>query len=213
MLTTDDFGARGYGDLDLNITHPTAQGVWVTGATNLSLAGSAAALDQDVTRVAWENAANKLSGVADGSATWNVAGIPLVAGKTNVIVVTGTTTSWAPACGGNTPSSETLMVVCSPIPATLTLEGTTGLLSWTCGGPRPRIQPAADLFAADWTEVLSDAMPPVILPVTGSCGSYRVVGQQSARSGSGSRAAQLLSGSLPSTRRFWQAGSPLTCLR
>ncbi len=161
----------------LTITSPTTQTVWTTGATNLNLTGSAAALDQDVTRMAWENAANKLTGIAEGSNAWSVADIPLVAGKTNVVIVTGTTTSWAPACGGNTTFNETLMVVCSPIHATLTLETTTALLHWTGGGSPYRIQRASDLFASDWTNVLSDAIAPVILPVTGSCGFYRIVGQ------------------------------------
>jgi hypothetical protein len=44
-------------------------------------------------------------------------------------------------------------------------------------GPPYRVQRATDLIAADWTEVLSDATPPVILPVTGPCGFYRIVGQ------------------------------------
>jgi predicted esterase len=161
----------------LTITNPTAQAVWLTGATNLNLAGSAAALDQNVTRVAWENTANKLTGVAEGSNAWNVVGIPLVASKTNVVVVTGTTTSWAPACGGSTTFSQTLMAVCSQIRATLALQGTGALLDWTGGSPPYRVQRATDLLTADWTEVLSDATPPLVLPVTGPGGFYRIVGQ------------------------------------
>ena len=47
----------------------------------------------------------------------------------------------------------------------------------TGGGPPFRIQRATDLIAADWTEFLPDATPPVILSVTGPCGFYRIVGQ------------------------------------
>lgn len=161
----------------LTIAHPTTQGVWCTGATNLDLAGSAAAIDEIVSQVTWTNTANKLTGAATGSNAWSIADLPLLANRTNVVVVTGTTTSWAPACGGNTTFNQTLMVVCSPIQTTLTLEGTTALLNWTGGGPPYRIQRATDLFASDWTNVLSDAIAPVILPVTGSCGFYRIVGQ------------------------------------
>jgi hypothetical protein len=161
----------------LSITNPTAHAVWLTGATDLNLAGSAAASDQGVTRVAWENAANRLTGVAEGTNSWSVAGLPLVVGKTNIVVVTGTTTSWAPACGGNTTFNQTLMAVCSPIRATLALQGTTALLNWTGGGPPYRVQRATDLLTADWTEVLSDATPPLALPVTGLSGFYRIVGQ------------------------------------
>jgi len=161
----------------LTITSPTAQAVWLTDATNLSLAGSALALNQTVTRVAWENTANKLAGVATGSNAWSITGIALTANRTNIILVTATTTSWAPAAGGNTTFNDTLTVVCSPIQATLALEGTTALLNWTGGGPPYRIQRANDLSVADWTDFLSDATPPVILPVTGPSGFYRVVGQ------------------------------------
>lgn len=112
----------------LTLTNPTTQDVWFTGATNLNLAGSATALDQNVTRVAWENTANRLTGVATGSNTWSITSLPLTANRTNVIVVTGATTSWAPACGGNTTFNQTLMVVCSPIQATLTLDGPNALL-------------------------------------------------------------------------------------
>jgi len=51
---------------------------------------------------------------------WNATGFPLLADKTNVVIVTATATSWAPAFGGNTTFNDTLTVVCMPI--TLTLE-------------------------------------------------------------------------------------------
>lgn len=161
----------------LTLTNPTTQSVWLTGATNVSLAGSALALDQSVTQVAWTNTANPLTGVVEGSNAWIITNLPLTPNRTNVVVVTGTTTSWAPACGGSTSFSQTLTVVCSPIQATLTLEGTNALLNWTGGGPPYRIQRATDLLAFDWTDVLSDAAPPVSFPVTGPCGFYRIIGQ------------------------------------
>jgi len=79
--------------------------------------------------------------------------------------------------GGTTTFSDTLTVVCSPIQATLALEGTTALLNWTGGGLPYRIQRATDLIAADWTDVLSNATPPVILLPTSPVGFYRIVGQ------------------------------------
>lgn len=161
----------------LTIAHPTTQDVWPTGATNVDLAGSAAALDEIVSQVTWTNTANMLTGVATGSNAWSIADLPLLANRTNVVVVTVTTTSWAPACGGNTTFNQTLMIVCSPIQATLMLDGSTALLYWSGGAPPYRIQHANDLLAADWTDVLADAISPVILPVRGSCGFYRIVGQ------------------------------------
>lgn len=167
----------------LTITNPTAQAVWPTGATNLILSGSALALDQRVTSVAWENTANNRTGIAWGFAmdsnTWTITSpdVPLTPNRTNVVIVTGTTTSWASASGGNTTFNDTLTVVCSPVQATLALQGTAALLNWTGGGPPYRIQRATNLIAAGWTDVLSDATPPVILPATGSSGFYRIVGQ------------------------------------
>ena len=145
--------------------------------TNLNLAGSAAALGRDVTQVTWTNFANNAKGVASGTNVWSVANIPLVANKTNIIVVVGTTTSWAPAFGGNTTFNDTLTVIQSPLRATLTLQDTNAVLNWTGGGPPFRVQRATDLAAGDWTDFLTNATPPVSLPLTGQAGFYRIVGQ------------------------------------
>ncbi len=176
-LLAQRLGAPSMAPPSLTITNPTPQAVWPTGATNLSLAGSALALDQDVTRVAWTNTANRATGVATGSNAWSIVSLPLTLNQTNGIIVTGATTSWAPACGGNTTFNDTLMVVCYPIQATLALQGTNALLNWTGGGPPYRIQRAIDLIAADWTDVLSNATPPVTLPLADPVGFYRIVGQ------------------------------------
>ena len=161
----------------LSITLPTCEVFHATGATNLCLSGSAAALDSDVTQVTWTNFANNANGVAPGKNLWSVTGIPLVANKTNVIVVVGTTTSWAPAFGGNTTFNDALAVIQSPLRATLTWEGSEALLKWSGGGPPYRVQRATDLAAGDWTVFLNDATPPVLLPLTGQAGFYRILGQ------------------------------------
>ncbi len=148
-----------------------------TGATNLCLAGSAAALDPDVTQVTWTNFANNANGVASGTNLWSVTGIPLVANKTNLIVVVATTTSWAPAFGGNTTFNDTLTVIQSPLRATLALQGANAVLNWSGGGPPYRVQRATDLAVGDWTDFLNDATPPVPLPLTGQAGFYRILGQ------------------------------------
>jgi hypothetical protein len=107
-----------------------------------------------------------------------VTGIPLVASKTNVVLVTGTTTSWAPYFGGNTTFNDTLTVIQSPIRATLTMQGTEALLNWTGGGPPYRVQQTTDVVAGDWTDFLPDATPPVTLPLplAGNGSFYRIVG-------------------------------------
>jgi hypothetical protein len=161
----------------LSITNPTLQAFLLTGATNLNLAGCAAALDRAVTQVAWTNSANNANGVASDSNLWNVTNIPLATNKTNVIAVVGTTTSWAPAFGGNTTFNDTLTVIQSPIRVTLGWQGTNALLNWTGGGPPYRVQRATDLVAGDWTDFLLNATPPVSLPLDGAAGFYRILGQ------------------------------------
>jgi poly(3-hydroxybutyrate) depolymerase len=161
----------------LAITNPAPQAVLFTGATNLNLAGSAGALDRAVTQVVWTNSANSANGAASGTNAWSVTGIPLSANKTNLIIVTGTTTSWAPAFGGNTTFNDTLAVIQSPIRAMLTLQGTDLFLGWTGGGPPYRVQRATDLAVGDWTDFPTNATPPVTLPLDGAIGFYRIVGQ------------------------------------
>jgi hypothetical protein len=145
-------------------------------APHLSLSGSAAALDHAVTRVSWTNYANNATGVAAGTNNWNVTNIPLVAGRTNVVVVVGTTTSWAPAFGGGTTFNAALAVVQTPIRATLTLQGTNALLDWTGGGPPYRVQRTTDWNVGTWTDFLPDATPPVSLTLDGTAGFYRIIG-------------------------------------
>jgi hypothetical protein len=160
----------------LSITNPTLLAVLLTGATNLNLAGSAG-LRRDVTRVTWTNFANNAKGVASGTNLWSASGIPLQAGRTNMIVVVGTTTSWSSAYGGNTTFNDALTVIQSPLSATLVLQGTDALLNWTGGGTPYRVQRATDLAAGDWTDFLPNATPPVTLPLTGQARFYRIVGQ------------------------------------
>jgi poly(3-hydroxybutyrate) depolymerase len=161
----------------LAITTPIQEAVCLTGATNLNLAGSAAAFGRAVTQVTWENTANAAQGTASGSNTWTVTGIPLVPNRTNLLILTGTTTSWAPAYGGNTTFNDALTVIQSPLRATLALQGTEALLNWSGGGPPYRVQRATDLAAGDWTDFLPNATPPVTLPLDGQAGFYRIVGQ------------------------------------
>ena len=162
----------------LSITSPTSESSFTTGALSLILAGSAEALGQSVTEMGWENTANDKEGVARGANTWSTtSSIPLSADKTNVIIVTATTTSWSFGYGGSTTFSDTLTVVSSPIRATLTWQAPDAVLNWSGGGPPYSVQSASDLFTGDWTEILIDAVPPVILQLDGNAGFYRVVGQ------------------------------------
>jgi hypothetical protein len=106
-----------------------------------------------------------------------VTGIPLQLNKTNVVAVVGTTTSWAPAYGGNTTFNDTLTVVCYPIRATLARQGPDAILNWTGGGSPYCVQFATNLAAGNWTDLLPNATPPVTLPLDGPIGFYRIVGQ------------------------------------
>ena len=161
----------------VTITSPTAEAIWRTSVTNLDLAGTAGALGQAVTGVSWTNSANRGKGVAAGSNLWSVTGIPLRANKTNIVTVLATTTSWVPAYGGTTTFNDTVTVIQSTILAALTLQGTEAILDWAGGTPPYRVQRATDLAAGDWTDYLTNATPPVPLPLTGQAGFYRITGQ------------------------------------
>jgi poly(3-hydroxybutyrate) depolymerase len=161
----------------LTISSPTDQGIWFTGGTNLALSGSAKALGQNVTRVAWENTTSYTVGPASGSNAWAISSIPLRLNRTNLLIITGTTTSWAPAYAGNTTFNATLSILSYPITARFLSQGTTGLLTWTGGGPPYRIQHATDLLAPEWADFLLNARSPVIMSPTNSVGFFRLIGQ------------------------------------
>jgi hypothetical protein len=146
-----------------------------TGAPSLDLAGTAAALGQTITQVRWTNTVNKATGLAMGTNAWAVTSVPLVADKTNVVIVTATTTSWAPAFGGNTTFNDTLTVFYSPIRASLALQGPDVLLNWAGGVAPYSVQRATDLGKGDWADLLTNAVPPLTLPLDGTAGFYRVV--------------------------------------
>lgn len=161
----------------LTLTSPTAAAIWRTGATNLDLAGTAEARGQAVTSVSWTNYANNVKGIAVGNNVWSVVGVPLQTNKTNIVAVVATTTSWVPAYGGRTTFNDTLIVIQSPIQATLTVQGAEALLNWTGGGPPYRVQRATSLVAGDWTDYLTDVTSPVMVPLSGDSGFYRIMGQ------------------------------------
>jgi hypothetical protein len=127
--------------------------------------------------VTWENTANNKEGVARGTNTWTTTTIPLLADKTNVVIVTATTTSWSFGFGGSTTFNDTLTVVSSPMRATLTWQAPEAILNWSGGAPPYSVQSTADLATGDWTDILIDAVPPVTLQLGGNAGFYRVVGQ------------------------------------
>ena len=95
----------------------------------------------------------------------------------NLVTVTATTTSWAPALGGSTTFNGTLVVVSTPLSATLAIQGSVANLNWTGGVAPYRVQRATDLASGNWLDVLTDAVPPVTVPLEGRAEFYRIVGQ------------------------------------
>jgi poly(3-hydroxybutyrate) depolymerase len=163
----------------LSITRPTAQAVYRTAMTNLSLAGWAEALGQPISLISWVNTANQIKGSMAGTNAWTVASIPLVANRTNLLTVTATTASGSSTYGGNTTFNAALTVIQAPIHATLTLQTANAVIDWTGGGPPYRVQHATDLELGDWSDLSADATPPVSLPLplAGRAGFYRIIGQ------------------------------------
>ena len=61
--------------------------------------------------------------------------------------------------------------------ATLTVQGSSAMLNWTGGVPPYHVQRATDLTSRDWTDVLTNAVPPVTLPLEHPAEFFRIVGQ------------------------------------
>jgi len=156
---------------------PCDETLITTSAPSLDLAGTAAALRQTITQVSWTNTLNKATGLATGTNVWAVTSVPLVADKTHVVMLTATTTRWAPAFGGNTTFNDTLTVFDSPIRATIALQGSASILNWTGAAPPYAVQHATDLVKGDWTDLLINANPPVSLPMESGVNFYRIVGK------------------------------------
>ena len=98
----------------------------------------------------------------------------LAEGQTNETNI-APTTSWAPSLGGATTFSDTLAVVSVSLRATLSLQGSSAILNWTGGAPPYRVQGATELTSEDWTDVLTNAIPPVSLSIERTAEFYRIV--------------------------------------
>ena len=159
----------------LSITSPTCEPSFATSASFVSLAGDAEVLGQSVSNVAWRNIINGRTGSAQGTNTWSAGSIPLLANRTNNLLVTATTTSWSAGYGGNTTFSDSLAVWYSPLVANLSLQGPDLILSWTGGVAPFDVEWTTSLEASRWTIVRTNATPPVALPRQSGPKFYRVV--------------------------------------
>jgi predicted esterase len=169
----------------VSIAQANPDEICVTSRMTLNLDGSASALDQEVREVKWSNLTAGVEGVAQGTILWSAADIPLVPDQTNLIVMTATTTSWSGAMPGEyfgtTPGEtrfyDTLTIVCRPIRIILERQGPEATLSWSNGEGPFTVQRATTLDPGAWTDFLSNAVAPVVLPLESPQGFYRIVGQ------------------------------------
>ena len=159
----------------LSITSPTSEPTFATGASLVSLAGSAEALGCPVTQVTWKNNSSGRTGPVQGTNAWSASNIPLLANRTNTVLVTATTTSWSAGYGGNTTFSDSLAVRYLPLVANLSLQGPDLILSWTGGVAPFDVERATELETSHWTVVRTNATPPVALPRQSDAEFYRVV--------------------------------------
>lgn len=160
----------------ISITTPTTDSVYRTTATNVNLAGTVAALGETISGVTWENTTTGTTGNATATNAWSTGNIPLAADRSSRLLVTATIgTSWAPAYGGSTSFDNGLLVTV-PFDATLIPQSPGSLLlNWSGGYAPYRIQSSPDLTT--WTDVNTNATPPMSVTATGPRGFYRVVGQ------------------------------------
>ena len=162
----------------LSITDPTNQIAYATGAVSLDVAGLASAQGETITQVKWSNTVNRVSGIASGTNVWTANGVPLQSGRTNLIILTASTASWAPSVGGTTTFSRSLSVQCAlPIQLAIAWDQAGVRLNWSGGVPPYRVQQTTRLGAGDWLELLTDAVAPVSLPLDQPSAFYRVVGR------------------------------------
>jgi hypothetical protein len=120
----------------------------------------------------------KAKGYAVGTNSWTATVIPLVSDITNAIIVTATTpSSWTPAYGGTTTFSKTLFVLSTPVRASLALQPPSAVLNWTGGVAPFQVQRASALSGVNWIEMVTNAVPPLLIPVDQATGFYRIVGQ------------------------------------
>jgi hypothetical protein len=160
----------------VSIAQPSAEEICVTSRMTVSLDGSASALGQEVRQVNWSNLTARANGVALGTTLWSATNVPLVADQTNVIVVAATTGIWSGSAPGETTFHDRLTVICRPIRATLERRGSEATLGWTNGEPPFAVQQATALDPFAWTDFLSNAVAPVVLPLSATQGFYRIVG-------------------------------------
>jgi predicted esterase len=161
----------------LVIESPSRENFSMIGTPTIRLAGAVEPLGERVSAVNWENITAKAKGLGSGTNTWVTAEIPLIADKTNVIIVTATiSTSWAPNYGGNTTLSDTFSALYTPIRASLALDSSGAILSWTGGIGPFRVETTSSFSPAKWNEVSSEAVPPLTLNAEGAGNFLRIIG-------------------------------------
>jgi hypothetical protein len=124
------------GSLSVTVTSPFTGTSYSTSQSSLNLTGNASG---SVARVVWENVANGARGVASGTTSWSIAGMPLVAG-TNSVAITAYDTAGNPftlsllVTRSSTTTTTTPPTTTSGTPPTLRLDPGgrfEALLYWT----------------------------------------------------------------------------------
>jgi len=102
--------ASAHGPL-LSITNQIVGLAAPAGARTLAVSGIAEASGHQLASIQWQNETNGKSGSGSGSDFWEATDMALQAGKTNLIVVTATT-SESSLLGGSTTFNQSLRVFC-----------------------------------------------------------------------------------------------------
>ena len=162
---------------DLQITQPIREGgLAFSTSTNLLISGTARLLGQPLSSVAWHTLRPVRTGKGTGSNQWSATNLPLTLGKTNRVLVLGSTISFAPALGGTTTVNDVIDVV-SLSPVTLSTTHAAGVLhiEWT-GGPGPyRLQTTTDLEHEAWVDLVSPAVSPEDQALEGPLRFFRIL--------------------------------------
>jgi len=148
----------------LRISGPTVQS-WLmntNGNSPIAISGAASDGATGPTSVIWTNFANGAAGIATGTTSWLENDMSPAAADTNLIVVTGSGTSWFPEWGGTTTFNDALAIL-SPGAAgylaitSFAFDGTNISLTWYAASNRMyRVQWTTNLVNGPWIDLPGD---------------------------------------------------------
>lgn len=133
----------------VTINSPSAQPVYATAGSAVSLAGVGADATAKISQITWTNNRGG-SGIATGTNTWSIPVINLQTG-TNLLTVLATGTAWVSGYGGTTTFSDVVRVsrVALPVVSVVRTNGFVQV-AWTGGAAPFSLDSSTNLGSGLW---------------------------------------------------------------